>query len=117
MPEARPKGELKMTTTTITKDKIFETLKPIQDPELGISIVDLGLIYDAKYDENTRKILIEMTLTSPACPVGPQLMAAVHTKAASIAGAEDAEVKLVWTPKWDPKVMASEEAKDQLGIF
>ena len=58
-----------------------------------------------------------MTLTSPGCPVGPQLMAAVHTKAASITGVEDAEVKLVWTPKWDPKIMASEEAKDQLGIF
>ena len=101
----------------ITKEKIFETLKPVQDPELGISIIDLGLIYDAKYDENIKKILIEMTLTSPGCPVGPQLMAAVHTKAASIEGINDVEVKLVWTPKWDPKIMASEEAKDQLGIF
>ena len=101
----------------LTKEKIFETLKPIQDPELAISIVDLGLIYDAKFDESSKKVLIEMTLTSPGCPVGPQLMAAVHTKAAGIAGVEDAEVKLVWTPKWDPKTMASEEAKDQLGIF
>lgn len=106
-----------MTTVAITKEKIFETLKPIQDPELGISIVDLGLIYDARYDENTKKIIIEMTLTSPACPVGPQLMAAVHTKAASMPDVSDAEVKLTWTPKWDPKIMASEEAKDQLGIF
>ena len=101
----------------ITKEDVFNVLKPIQDPELGISIVDLGLIYDAKFDESSKKVLIEMTLTSPGCPVGPQLMAAVHTKAASLPEVSDAEVKLVWTPKWDPKVMASEEAKDQLGIF
>ena len=101
----------------LTKEDVISALKPIQDPELAISIVDLGLIYDAKFDESSKKVLIEMTLTSPGCPVGPQLMAAVHTKAASIAGVEDAEVKLVWTPKWDPKIMASEEAKDQLGIF
>ena len=101
----------------ITKEDVFNVLKPIQDPELGISIVDLGLIYDAKFDESSKKVLIEMTLTSPGCPVGPQLMAAVHTKAASLPEVSDAEVKLVWTPKWDPKIMASEEAKDQLGIF
>ena len=106
-----------MEIMELTKEQVLNALKPIQDPELGISIVDLGLIYDAKYDENTKKVLIEMTLTSPACPVGPQLMAAVHTKAAGLPGVTDAEVKLVWTPKWDPKVMASEEAKDQLGIF
>ena len=101
----------------LTKEDVFNVLKPIQDPELGISIVDLGLIYDAKFDESSKKVLIEMTLTSPACPVGPQLMAAVHTKAAGLPEVSDAEVKLVWTPKWDPKIMASEEAKDQLGIF
>ena len=101
----------------LTKEKIMEALKPIQDPELSISIVDLGLIYNVDFQNENKKILVEMTLTSPGCPVGPQLMAAVHTKAAAIEGVEDAEVKLVWTPKWDPKIMASEEAKDQLGIF
>lgn len=101
----------------ITKEKIFETLKPIVDPELNISIVDLGLIYNAKFDEETKKVFVDMTLTSPGCPVGPQIMAAVHTKAAGIEGVNDAEVKLVWSPRWDPKTMASEDAKDQLGIF
>lgn len=101
----------------LTKEDVFNALKPIQDPELSISIVDLGLIYNVDFQNEGKKIIVEMTLTSPACPVGPQLMAAVHTKAASISGAEDAEVKLVWTPRWDPKTMASEEAKDQLGIF
>ena len=103
-------------TMTITKEKILEALKPIIDPEIGISIVDLGLIYNAEYKEDSKKIFVEMTLTSPGCPVGPQLMAAVHTKAASIPDVADAEVKLVWTPKWDPKTKASEEAKDELGI-
>lgn len=101
----------------LTKEDVFKALKPIQDPELSISIVDLGLIYNVDFQNEGKKVLVEMTLTSPACPVGPQLMAAVHTKAASITGVEDAEVKLVWIPRWDPKIMASEEAKDQLGIF
>ena len=101
----------------LTKEDVMLALKPIQDPELSISIVDLGLIYNVDFQNENKKILVEMTLTSPGCPVGPQLMAAVHTKAAAIEGVEDAEVKLVWTPKWDPKIMASEEAKDQLGIF
>lgn len=103
--------------STLTKQQVFEALKPIQDPELSISIVDLGLIYNVDFCDDGKKVLVEMTLTSPGCPVGPQLMAAVHTKASSLPGVEDAEVKLVWTPKWDPKTMASEEAKDQLGIF
>ena len=101
----------------LTKEDVMLALKPIQDPELSISIVDLGLIYNVDFQNEGKKVLVEMTLTSPGCPVGPQLMAAVHTKAAAIQGVEDAEVKLIWTPKWDPKIMASEEAKDQLGIF
>ena len=101
----------------LTKDDVMNALKPIQDPELSISIVDLGLIYGVDILNEGKKVLVEMTLTSPACPVGPQLMAAVHTKAGTLPGIEDAEVKLVWTPKWDPKTMASEEAKDTLGIF
>lgn len=103
--------------STLTKQQVFEALKPIQDPELSISIVDLGLIYNVDFCDDGKKVLVEMTLTSPGCPVGPQLMAAVHTKASSLPGVVDAEVKLVWTPKWDPKTMASEDAKDQLGIF
>ncbi len=106
-----------METTTVTKETVMQALKPIQDPELSISIVDLGLIYNVDIQPDSKKVIVEMTLTSPGCPVGPQLMAAVHTKAAGVPGIEDAEVKLVWTPKWDPKTMASEEAKDQLGIF
>ena len=104
----------------LTKEIVMDALKPIQDPELSVSIVDLGLIYNVDFQdegEKGKKVIVEMTLTSPGCPVGPQLMAAVHTKAAGIPGVSDAEVKLVWTPKWDPKIMASEEAKDQLGIF
>lgn len=106
-----------METINYTKEQVMEALKPIQDPELSISIVDLGLIYNVDFQNEGKKIFVEMTLTSPGCPVGPQLMAAVHTKAAALPGIEDAEVKLIWTPKWDPKTMASEEAKDQLGIF
>ena len=101
----------------LTKEEVMQALKPIQDPELNISIVDLGLIYNVHFQNEDKKVFVEMTLTSPGCPVGPQLMAAVHTKVAAIPGVEDVEVKLIWIPRWDPKTMASEEAKDQLGIF
>ena len=106
-----------METTQITKEQVMEALKPIQDPELNIGIVDLGLIYNVDIQNDGKKVLVNMTLTSPGCPVGPQLMAMVHAKSSQLSGVEEAEVKLVWTPKWDPKIMASEEAKDQLGIF
>lgn len=101
----------------ITKEQVMEELKPIRDPELDISIVDLGLIYNVSFQNDGKKVFVEMTLTSPACPVGPQLISAVYAKASSIQGVENAEVKLVWTPKWDPKTMATDEAKDILGIF
>lgn len=100
-----------------TKEEVMEAIRPVKDPEMNISVVDLGLIYDVKFLDEGKKAFVEMTLTSPGCPVGPQIMAAVHGKALEVPGIEDAEVKLIWTPKWDPKVMASEDAKDQLGIF
>lgn len=101
----------------LNKEQIIEAIRPIQDPDLGISLVDLGLIYDAHFQDDGSKIIVEMTLTSPACPVGPQLMSAIHSKLLGLPDVKDVEVKLVWTPQWDPLKMASDEAKDQLGIF
>jgi metal-sulfur cluster biosynthetic enzyme len=82
-----------------------------------ISIVDLGLIYDVVVGPGGRKLDIDMTLTSPGCPIGPELMAAVDHTARLVPGVEDVSVRLVWDPPWDPTKMASDAAKEQLGIW
>lgn len=98
----------------VTDGFILNILKDVEDPEMGVNIVDLGLVYNiAVYDE---KVLIEMTLTSPACPAGPEIIKSVRDRILSIQGIEDAEVKLVWSPRWMPEMM-SDEVRDILGIF
>jgi len=100
-----------------TEASVLEALRPVHDPELMISIVDLGLIYGVDLTEDGRKAEVRMTLTSPGCPIGPELMAAVDHTARLVPGLEDVKVRLVWDPPWDPTKMASEAAKEQLGIW
>ena len=99
-----------------TKEEVFEALKPVQDPEIRIGIVDLGLVYDADISENG-KVTVKMTLTTPACPYGEMLVAMVHRAAEDLDDVTDVEVVLVWEPTWDPVEMASDVAKDLLGIW
>jgi len=99
----------------ITPDRIREALKAVVDPEIGLDIVNLGLIYNIDVHENDIKV--EMTLTGPGCPIGPMLQSQVYGICAAMPGARNVQVDLVWTPPWDPRTMASEEAKDILGIW
>lgn len=99
------------------KEEIIEALRPIVDPELNISIVDLGLIYDAIPDPDERSIVVRMTLTSPACPVGPQIMGAVHSCCLQLPDVDEVDIELVWNPPWDPRTMASEDVRMMLGIW
>ena len=99
----------------IDPDAVREALKAVVDPEIGLDIVNLGLIYGVDVDENNIKV--EMTLTGPGCPIGPMLQSQVYGVAAGFPGARNVQVDLVWTPPWDPRTMASEEAKDILGIW
>lgn len=99
------------------KEEVFEALRPIVDPEMNVSIVDLGLIYDVEPEEEDNRLRVKMTLTSPACPVGPQIMGAVHTACLQMEEVEDVDIQLVWTPPWDPRVMATEDVKMMLGIW
>lgn len=106
----------------ITELQVRAALAPIQDPELNIPILDLGLIYGIAIQEeaaggNGAEVKIRMTLTSPACPIGPMLKAAVESAAARLPGVKKAEVEYVWSPAWDPREMASEDAKMALGII
>lgn len=104
----------------VSEDAVREELKKVIDPELFVNIVDLGLIYvvslsDADEGEG-RKVGIDMTMTSPACPAGPQLIAQSKQVVAQMEGVSDVEVKIVMEPPWSPDRM-TEDARDQLGIF
>lgn len=95
--------------------EIAEAIKPVQDPEIHLSIMELGLIYGIRLEEGN-KAVVEMTLTSPMCPYGPMLRDMVAAAAKKAPGVQDARIDLVWDPAWDPVKMASEEAKVDLGI-
>ena len=103
----------------LTEDQVREALKQVVDPELFVNVIDLGLVYKVELkqreDEKT-DVLIEMTLTSPACPAGPQLIQQAKQVLSNLEGVGEVEVKLVMTPPWTPDRM-SEAARDQLGIF
>ena len=104
----------------LAEDKVREALKQVIDPELHINIVDLGLIYvvavgdekeDGRHDVN-----IEMTMTSPMCPAGPQLVAGTKSAAEGMEEVDACEVKVVMEPAWTQDRM-TDEARDELGIF
>ncbi len=99
--------------------EVMEALRTVEDPELELSIVDLGLIYDVRFNDSDggTKAEIDMTLTSPGCPVAPEIMAAVHRAALGVDGVDDVHVHLVWSPRWDPRIHATEEAQMEMDIF
>lgn len=104
---------------TITADAIREELKRVIDPELFVNIIDLGLVYLVDVqpaDEDKSDVRIEMTMTSPMCPAGPQLISQSRLFVSQLPGVRNVDVKIVMSPPWTPECM-SEEARDQLGIF
>ena len=103
-------------STTIKPEDVMEKLMPVQDPELRMGIVDLGLVYDVKIDEDNVVDVI-FTLTTPACPLGPLLIAQIQDAVMEIEGVRDVNVEITFTPPWDPRTMASDEIKMQLGIW
>ena len=97
------------------EDQIVETLKSIYDPEIPVDIFELGLIYEVKVDNETN-VEIEMTLTSPNCPVAESMPKEVEDKVAAMNGVKSSKVNIVFDPPWD-KDMMSEEAKLELGFL
>jgi metal-sulfur cluster biosynthetic enzyme len=95
--------------------EVYHSIRSVEDPEIGISLVELGLIYEVKVDAD--KATIKMTYTSLACPAGPEMKKDIEDHALRVDGISEAIVDVVWNPKWDPREMASEEAKMQMGIF
>lgn len=105
---------------TVTEELVREELKKVIDPELFVNIVDLGLIYNVELapptEEGKVNIKIDMTMTSPMCPAGPQMIANSKQVLGQVESVGEVEVKIVLDPPWSPDRM-TEDARDQLGIF
>ena len=96
------------------KDKVIAEIKKIYDPEIPVNIYELGLIYNIKVD-NSNNVKIDMTLTTPNCPVAESLPNEVKNSIKEIKEVKDVDLKLVWEPPWD-KSMMSESAKLELNL-
>ena len=91
-----------------TREEVVEALRQVEDPELGMDIVDLGLLYDV--DVAGSKVKVTHSLTSMGCPAGPMIQEDIHRAASELPGVEDVEVELTWDPPWTPDKM-SDDAK------
>jgi metal-sulfur cluster biosynthetic enzyme len=96
-----------------TKEDVFEALRAVEDPELGMDIVELGLLYDVEVEGPKVKVI--HTLTSMGCPVGPMIQENIDQIARAMPEVEDVEVELTWDPPWSPEKM-SDDAKFILGF-
>ncbi len=99
-----------------TNEEIMERLEIVEDPELRMSITELGLVYGVDQTDDGN-VEVTMTLTSPGCPLGPVIHQEVTRALADLPGVNSVDVKIVWTPKWDPRIHASEDVKMMLGIW
>ena len=100
--------------TQVSDEEIITSLKTVTDLELGINIIDLGLVYRVDIDDNN-DIQLFMTLTSPGCPAGPEIRNGVRDALISLDGVSNVNVQFVFNPPWSPAMMTN-EAKDELSI-
>lgn len=98
----------------IEHETLVQALKTVIDPELNVNVVDLGLVYSIQAGEDSADV--EMTLTSPACPMGPEILRNAVAALEKVEGVSKANVKLVMSPPWTPDRM-TDEARDELGMF
>ena len=97
------------------QERVLEALKTVRDPEIPVNLVDLGLIYELIVKRDGT-VYVEMTLTTPSCPVAGSLPGQVQQAVAAVEGVNDVRVKLVWTPPWSQERM-TDEAKLELGLL
>ena len=104
----------------ITEDMVRAALKNVVDPEIGLDVVNLGLVYRIDILDDGKTVDIDMTLTTPACPAGPQILEQARREVMALKEVykelENVKINLVWTPFWNPSMM-SEEAREELGYF
>ena len=97
----------------VSEELVTEALKEVYDPELHCNIVDLGLVYDVEVKDGSVRILV--TLTTPACPIGPMIIEQIQESVGLLPGVKDVDVEITFDPMWSPEMM-SEEARADLGL-
>jgi metal-sulfur cluster biosynthetic enzyme len=97
-----------------SKSEILEALKEVYDPEIGVNIVDLGLVYGVDWEDERGHVHVDLTLTSPGCPLGPEIIRDIKRELRALTDIRDVDVDLVWSPLWHPRMM-SDDAKEELG--
>lgn len=100
----------------LSSKELLDVIRPVIDPEVGFSVVDMGLVYKAEMPEEG-KVYVEMTLTTPACPLGPQIAQEVVGLLSAHEAIEEVDFNWTFRPIWDPMTMATEEVKWAMGIF
>ena len=98
---AAPPGDAGLAAEPITETMVKLALRRVKDPELNLNIIDLGLVYEIRVDEGN--VSVDMSLTSPGCPSGPEIMGDVERQLRELPGVRDVEVNLVWSPFWSPE--------------
>jgi metal-sulfur cluster biosynthetic enzyme len=111
---ALPEREASPGGPELTKERVLDALRGVYDPELGINIVDLGLVYSVDVSDGV--VHIEYTLTTMGCPIGPLIEQQMHALLANLPGVSEVDAEMVLRPAWTPEMM-SEEAKAALGFF
>jgi metal-sulfur cluster biosynthetic enzyme len=96
-----PSADTEQSSEPLTEDQVRLVLRRVKDPEINLNIMDLGLVYDISV--NGRDVTVDMSLTSPGCPSGPEIMQDAETQLRSIAGIGDVAINLVWSPPWTPE--------------
>jgi len=96
-----------------TREEVYEAMRQVEDPELGMDIVELGLLYDVAVEG--RRVKVTHSLTSMGCPAGPMIQEDINRVAREVPGVEDVDIELTWDPPWTPERM-SDDAKFILGI-
>jgi len=114
--DAASGGPAEGTPLRASEEMIRDALSEVYDPEIGIDVVSLGLVYGMDLDESGL-LTVDMTLTSPFCPLASILESQVHAVCVPLPGVENVRVNLVWDPPWDPRTMASDEVKLELGLY
>jgi metal-sulfur cluster biosynthetic enzyme len=103
-----------MAETNVSDEAIISALKTVHDPEMGVNVVDLGLVYRLDVEDNG-DVLVYMTFTSPGCPAGPEIKSGVKESLEKLEGVSEVKVQIVWNPPWSPD-MISEDGLDELGV-
>jgi metal-sulfur cluster biosynthetic enzyme len=91
-----------------TEEQVLEGMRQVEDPELGVNVVDLGLIYGVEFEDEGQKVRLDMTLTTAACPLTDMIEGATNAALVGMGGIQEVEINWVWTPPWTPERMTED---------